>query len=61
MRLGTVADLAQAIGFDPGVRTPELQGAVEAATQNVIASLGTELDRAAVVDQFYILPAPCRE
>jgi hypothetical protein len=57
MRLGTVADLAQAIGFDPGVRTPELQGAVEAATQNVIASLGTELDRAAVVDQFYILPS----
>lgn len=56
MRLGTVADLAQAIGFDPGQRTLELEAAVDAATQNVVAALGTELDRAAVVDQFYILP-----
>jgi hypothetical protein len=56
MQLGTVDDLARAIGFDPGVQTTELRAAVEAGTQNVIAALGTELDRAAIVDQFYIRP-----
>lgn len=56
MQLGKVSDLAEAIGFEPGVQTAVLRAAVEAGTQNLIGLLETELDRAAVVDQFHILP-----
>lgn len=56
MRLGSLVDLQKAIGFDPGVHEDVLTSAVEAGTQNLIAILETELDRATVVDQFYILP-----
>jgi hypothetical protein len=56
MLIGSVDDLARAIGFDPGVRMGELEAAVRTASLNLVAELGTELDRAAVVDQFYIIP-----
>lgn len=56
MRLGKVSDLAEAIGFEPGVQTAILRSAMEAGTQNLIGLLRTDLNRAAVVDQFHILP-----
>lgn len=55
MKLVTVTDLAKYIGFDPGVASDKLDTATEAATQAVIGLLQTELDRAAVVDDFYVL------
>ena len=55
MKLVTVTDLAKYIGFDPGVASDKLDTATEAATQAVIGLLQTELERAAVVDDFYVL------
>lgn len=57
MRLGTLENLQKAIGFDPGVQEAELKSAIDAATQNLIGLLRTELDRAAVTDTFYVLPS----
>lgn len=55
MKLVTVNDLADYIGFDAGVASNKLDSAVEAATQALIGCLLTEFDRVAVVDDFYIL------
>lgn len=59
MRIGSVDALARAIGFDPGVRTAELEAAVNLGTLNLVGELGTELDRASVMDTFYITPGGC--
>jgi hypothetical protein len=57
MRLGSVSELARAIGFEDGVQADVIESAMEAATQTLIGMLQTELDRAAVVDVFHILPS----
>jgi hypothetical protein len=56
MKLVAAADVTSSIGFDTGVQSDVFDAAVEAATANLKAMLRTELDRAAVVDTFYILP-----
>jgi hypothetical protein len=55
MQIGTVEALARSIGFDPGVETAVLESAVSAATQRLVALLGTELEQAAVTDRFFVL------
>lgn len=56
MKLVSVANLASYIGFDAGVASAQMETATEVATQTIIGVLNTDLELAAVADQFYILP-----